>query len=406
MSHSQSTANYNLPIFVNNDQPTWLSDVNAAMRSIDTGIHSVKTAGDTNTLAITNMQKTVTDHTTSISELSADVTKLGNEVKAIGPATASRAGLVKLTDTYNPSQDVSNQTAATGAAIHAAIKPLIVTNMLCIGDSFLDGYTPDGNVTPWGTLLAQKLGCTGTNVSKGGTGFAATVEGINFGTLVNNAPDASYDTVVFGGSINDRTQSKASVVSGLNTAIENVHNRWPNAKIYVFGYLWGCKGYGTNIENISAAMQHAISERTQGNVLYCKGCWTWNIGKTANISSDHIHPNSIGQQVIANSMLQFMHGGDPTVYSETVSVSGEGVTAVRMYDMIQVTAGGLHGTGQVATLDQNYSMGFTGVSGIATKNSSYTAGFFTLEKQKINIFGNSIDANGYFSAVVPMNVDI
>lgn len=406
MSHSQSTGNYNLPIFVNNDQPTWLGDVNAAMRSIDTGIHNVKTAGDTNTLAITNMQATVTGHTASISELNADVSKLESKVNGIGPATASTAGLVKLTDTYNPSQAVSDQTAATGAAIHAAIKPLSVTNMLCIGDSFLDGCTPTGNVTPWGTLLAQKLNCAGTNASKGGTGFAATAEGVNFGTLVNSAADNGYDTVVFGGGINDRNQPKDAVVSGLTTAIDNVHNRWPNAKIYVFGYLWGCKGYGTNIEDVSAAMQHAISERTQGNILYCKGCWTWNIGKTANISSDHIHPNAIGQQVIANSMLQFMRGGDPTVYSEVVNVTGEGVTAVRMYDMIQVTAGGLHGSGQVATLDQNYSMLFTGVSGIATKNATYTAGFFTLEDQKISIFGNSIDANGYFSAVVPMKLDI
>lgn len=41
MSHSQSTPNYSLPIFVNNDQPTWLGDFNGAMVKIDTGITTV-----------------------------------------------------------------------------------------------------------------------------------------------------------------------------------------------------------------------------------------------------------------------------------------------------------------------------------------------------------------------------
>lgn len=41
MSHSQTTANYGLPIFVNNDQPTWLGDFNNAMNKIDTGMNTI-----------------------------------------------------------------------------------------------------------------------------------------------------------------------------------------------------------------------------------------------------------------------------------------------------------------------------------------------------------------------------
>jgi hypothetical protein len=41
MSHSKSTPNYDLPIFANNDQPTWLGDFNGAMNKIDTGITTV-----------------------------------------------------------------------------------------------------------------------------------------------------------------------------------------------------------------------------------------------------------------------------------------------------------------------------------------------------------------------------
>ena len=36
MSHTNSTANYNLPQFVGTDTPAWLTDVNGAMSAIDT----------------------------------------------------------------------------------------------------------------------------------------------------------------------------------------------------------------------------------------------------------------------------------------------------------------------------------------------------------------------------------
>lgn len=41
MSHSQSTPNYGLPIFVNNDQPTWLGDFNGAMNKIDDDMNTI-----------------------------------------------------------------------------------------------------------------------------------------------------------------------------------------------------------------------------------------------------------------------------------------------------------------------------------------------------------------------------
>lgn len=41
MSASKETANYHLPIFADNDQPTWLGDFNSAMQGIDTSITSV-----------------------------------------------------------------------------------------------------------------------------------------------------------------------------------------------------------------------------------------------------------------------------------------------------------------------------------------------------------------------------
>lgn len=54
MSHSQSTPNYGLPIFVNNDQPTWLGDFNSAMNKIDNGLNTVGTNASTALSAANN----------------------------------------------------------------------------------------------------------------------------------------------------------------------------------------------------------------------------------------------------------------------------------------------------------------------------------------------------------------
>lgn len=54
MSHSQSTSNYNLPIFINNDQPTWLGDVNGAMNAIDTAVTGVASNASTALSAANN----------------------------------------------------------------------------------------------------------------------------------------------------------------------------------------------------------------------------------------------------------------------------------------------------------------------------------------------------------------
>lgn len=406
MGATNETTNYKLPLFVDADQPTWLGDFNGAMNKIDTSLSTVDTTARSNAGDIASLKLSNADNKADIAELQNGVDTLVREFNNINVATDTRAGLVKLTDTYNPTQTVISGTAVTAAAVREALSPLVASSMLCIGDSFLDGYTKEGSVTPWGTLLGSKLGCSVTNVSKGGAGFGATIGGVNFATMVNSAADNAYDVVVFGGSINDRTQTKNAVVSGLKTALENAHNRWPNAKIYVFGFLWGCKGYGASIEDMSAAMQRATAEQSAAKAFYCKGCWTWNIGKTSNVSADGIHPNAIGQQVIANSMYQFMQGGDPTVYAEDVAVTGVNVTCKRIYDTLLVIANGVSGDGKIATIDANYSAEFCGTSGIATKSGAYAPGFFTIDGQNISVFGGNIDANGYFSVSTPLKMSL
>ena len=77
MSHTNTTANYNLPQFVGTDKPSWLTDVNGAMTSIDTQMKAnadanTTTAGDLTTLAgrVTTAEQNITTQGSTLSTVS------------------------------------------------------------------------------------------------------------------------------------------------------------------------------------------------------------------------------------------------------------------------------------------------------------------------------------------------
>ena len=80
MSATNSTTNYNLPVFVGTDKPAWLTDWNGAMNIIDGAINSVSTAQQGDATAISTLNSsvqalgdTVSGHTTAITSLNSQV---------------------------------------------------------------------------------------------------------------------------------------------------------------------------------------------------------------------------------------------------------------------------------------------------------------------------------------------
>ena len=77
MSHTNTTANYNLPQFTGTDKPSWLTDVNGAMTSIDTQMKAnadanTTTAGDLTTLAgrVTTAEENITTQGSTLQTVS------------------------------------------------------------------------------------------------------------------------------------------------------------------------------------------------------------------------------------------------------------------------------------------------------------------------------------------------
>lgn len=80
MAHTNSTTHYALPQFLTTDKPAWLTDINGAFSSIDTGIYNAKSAADS---AQSDASDALTAASTASGAASAADTKAGGAVASI-----------------------------------------------------------------------------------------------------------------------------------------------------------------------------------------------------------------------------------------------------------------------------------------------------------------------------------
>lgn len=102
MSHTNSTANYNLPQFVGTDTPGWLTDVNGAMADIDAAIYARQQGVATNANNITSLDSRLTTAEGAISDTDADVTDLqGRMTAAEGSISSNTTAIGNNTSNIN-----------------------------------------------------------------------------------------------------------------------------------------------------------------------------------------------------------------------------------------------------------------------------------------------------------------
>lgn len=76
MSATQKTTNYQLPIFVGTDIPSWLTDFNGAMEKIDTAVKQASMTGDVTQEDVDELQHNITQLTTKVNNLESTITDL------------------------------------------------------------------------------------------------------------------------------------------------------------------------------------------------------------------------------------------------------------------------------------------------------------------------------------------
>ncbi len=212
-----------------------------------------------------------------------------------------------------------------------------------IGDSYTQGYSPDGNIS--NTFVNQIISNLKISdfkiIANGGVGFANPQN--NFVTLLKNAnitnKNSITNIIVFGG-YNDYNWSKSDITSGITSFFNYATTNYPNATItlgYV-GFSTDSKTYNKRADSVS--VYNEMSGMLGGN--YLSGC-EYILHNTSDMSSDGIHPNINGHKILASYCTSALMNGscNPTSTEPITIVPAEGWTVDKPSNFVVAKNGGV-----------------------------------------------------------------
>lgn len=212
-----------------------------------------------------------------------------------------------------------------------------------IGDSYTQGYSPDGNISnTFVNQIINNLKITDVKISaNGGASFANSDN--NFLTLLKNInvtdKNSITNIVVFGG-YNDYSWSKTDIITGMTNFFNYAKTNYPNAIISI-GYVGFCTDSSTyNKRADSVSIYNEVSGHLGGN--YLSGC-EYILHNTNEMSSDGIHPNMTGHKMLASyCTTALMNGSCNPTSTESVSlVPAKGWTVDKPNNFIVIKNGGV-----------------------------------------------------------------
>lgn len=121
MSSSKKTPHYSLPQYADNDQPTWLGDVNSAMLTIDDAIYDAATKAEQAGKDFTTLKRTIEGHTTQIDQLETDTGNLTTTVSGLEEKVADHtASIAELHEGLDTLENATKYDGITGHVTNAA----------------------------------------------------------------------------------------------------------------------------------------------------------------------------------------------------------------------------------------------------------------------------------------------
>ena len=209
--------------------------------------------------------------------------------------------------------------------------------LIFIGDSYGDGYTPDGNTTGWCDRLKSKLvNChfTADNIyinHKGGASFSNPSN--NYLTLLKGVQVSNkkmVTDVLIGGGYNELAYGdKADTVkSNIDTVISYVQSTYPNAVVHFAPFGVAFKNRNNQFALRYKLMPAYISKACYTNQPFMLVPGAENILSFENMmSSDGIHPNDWGLENIAEYLKGYILGtGSSSIDKRQLSVGLNGGT--------------------------------------------------------------------------------
>lgn len=185
--------------------------------------------------------------------------------------------------------------------------------LITIGDSYGEGYTPDGMVKPWCDILHEKYFSDANfyvNKSLGGSGFGANTP---FSKLLTQAIATLTDKqkkqvkyVVVAGGWNDQSVTASLINSGIKDTIE-LMSQLPNATLYIGWIATPIIGFTTTAKQKAYDEIKTLYETHWGKYKFLSGADS-ALRWTGVMASDNIHPNASGQASIADMIYKAMGG--------------------------------------------------------------------------------------------------
>lgn len=196
--------------------------------------------------------------------------------------------------------------------------------VLFIGDSYAQGWTPDGQFTGWPERVINILGLTNAvHKEYGGAGFSNTSDGHNFGNLGDDVPDKdTFTDIVIAGGRNDATYAIADVKTAAKAAIAHYRSTFPNAVIHI-GMI--CYSWESNINcwYPYTAYREAAYE-TGAHYIESSELAITNMGQMA---SDKKHPVDSGLAAIAQCIASgIAYGSFEAVGTNSFTANTNGFT--------------------------------------------------------------------------------
>lgn len=199
-----------------------------------------------------------------------------------------------------------------------AFRKSLQDRYVIIGDSYLEGYTPDGNVESFGHKLQRMMNKSDEDwvmAYHGGVGFINKVNNQDYSTLTQDAYNkcTSPETithVIYAGGYNDINNTSEAIQQAVKSCYYKMHSLFPNAVMYLANIactftdsrvLWKLHDNVLHAYNSSAGDDKKIC-----SLGYIGNC----LHERAMLASDGYHPTNTGQWVIATALSYKLRGGE------------------------------------------------------------------------------------------------
>ena len=190
---------------------------------------------------------------------------------------------------------------------------------LLVGDSYLEGYSPDGNVSSWGNYLLNKFGFTGSKVYRGGASFSNYNN--SFYSLINDVSDTDYTDVIIMGGYNDKDGAFDSIVNGISDTVTLIKSKFTSLKNIYIG-MCASSTLFDNTNKLVSVLYAYIHGAKDNNCKYLNGV-EFSLLLNSYFSSDGIHPSQTGQYAIALNLLNAIYTG---YANATIGYTSIGIT--------------------------------------------------------------------------------